>query len=267
MAENRIMPLKRIHDINIFYEENGDGEPLLFIHGLGSSTRDWELQVPVFSEYYRVITVDLRGHGRTDKPKKSYSIKLFADDTFHLLDELHALPAHIVGLSLGGMVAFQIAVDSPDKVKSLTIVNSCPEMIIHTFHEWVEFWRRIIIIQLLGMRRLATFLCGRLFPEPHQEEVRCEAVKRLAANDKRAYINTLRAISGWSVMDRLDRITCPTIIMSGDMDFLPMPTKESCVSRIANSELSIIDSSRHVTPVDQPEKFNTMLHTFLSKQK
>jgi pimeloyl-ACP methyl ester carboxylesterase len=261
------MPFKRINDIDMYYEDKGDGEPLLLIHGLGSSTRDWELQVPVFSERYRVITVDLRGHGQTDKPKEPYSIKLFADDTVQLLGELHALPAHIVGLSLGGIVAFQIAVDDPAKVKSLTIINSCPEMIVHTFHELIEFWRRIIIIQLLGMRRLAVFLCGRLFPEPHQEEVRYEAVNRLAANDKRAYINTLRAISGWSVTDRLDRITCPTIIMSGDMDFLPMPTKESCVSRITNSELTIIDNSRHVTPVDQPEKFNSALNTFLSKQK
>jgi 3-oxoadipate enol-lactonase len=261
------MPLKRINDIDVYYEDSGEGEPLLFIHGLGSSTRDWELQVPVFSEHYRVITVDLRGHGQTSKSKEPYSIKLFADDTVQLLDELHALPAHIVGLSLGGIVAFQIAVDDPAKVKSLTIVNSCPEMVIHTFHEWAEFWRRIVIIQLLGMRRLAAFLCDRLFPEPHQEDVRCEAIERLAANDKRAYINTLRAISGWSVMDRLDNITCPTVIMSGDMDFLPMPTKESCVSRIANSELTIIDNSRHVTPVDQPEKFNSVLNTFLSKQK
>jgi 3-oxoadipate enol-lactonase len=261
------MPLKRINDIDIYYEENGEGEPLLFIHGLGSSTRDWELQVPVFSDRYCVITVDLRGHGQTDKPKGPYSIKQFADDTIQLLDELNALPVHVVGLSLGGMVAFQIAVDRPDIMKSLTIVNSCPEMIIHTFYEGVEFWRRIVMIQLLGMRRLATFLCGRLFPEPHQEEIRYEAVNRLAANDKRAYINTLHAISGWSVMDRLNRITCPTIIMSGDMDFLPMPTKETCVSRIVNSEFTIIDSSRHVTPVDQPEKFNSMLNTFLSKQK
>ncbi|MEJ2738596.1 MAG: alpha/beta fold hydrolase, partial [Dehalococcoidia bacterium] len=90
------MPFKRINDIDIYYEEHGEGEPLLLIHGLGSSTRDWELQVPVLSEHYRVITVDLRGHGQTAKPKEPYSINLFADDTFKLLDALHALPAHIV---------------------------------------------------------------------------------------------------------------------------------------------------------------------------
>jgi 3-oxoadipate enol-lactonase len=261
------MPSIRINGIDMYYEEVGKGEPLLFIHGLGSSTRDWELQVPVFSDRYRVITVDLRGHGQTDKPKTPYSIRQFADDTVQLLDSLDALPAHVVGLSLGGMVAFQIVVDHPDMVKSLTIVNSCPEMIIHTFHEGVEFWRRIVMIQLLGMRRLAAFLCRRLFPEPHQEEVRCEATERLAANDKRAYINTLHAISGWSVMDRMDRITCPTLLLSGDMDFLPMPTKEICISRIAQSQLMVIDGSRHVTPVDQPEKFNEALTAFLARQK
>jgi 3-oxoadipate enol-lactonase len=261
------MPLKKINGIDMFYDETGTGEPLLFIHGIGSSARDWELQVPVFSDRYRVITIDLRGHGQTDKPKTKYSIKQFADDTMQLLESLDALPVHIVGLSLGGMVAFQMVVDRPDMVKSLTIVNSCPEMIIHKFNEWIEFWRRIVTIRLVGMQRLAKFLCRRLFPEPHQEEVRCEAIRRLTANDKRAYISTLRAISGWSVIDRIERITCPTLLLSGELDFLPMPTKQTCVSKIAQSELMIIDNSRHMTPVDQPEKFNKALAEFLLKQE
>ena len=261
------MPLIKINGIDMYYEEAGAGEPLLLIHGLGSSTRDWELQVPFFSSRYRVITIDLRGHGQTKDPGTPFSIRQFADDTMRLLETLDALPAHVVGLSLGGMVAFQIVVDHPDMVRSLTIVNSCPEMVIHKFNEWIEFWRRIVTIRMVGMQRLATFLCGRLFPEPSQEEVRCEAVRRLAVNDKNAYIKTLRAISGWSVMDRLDRITCPTLLLNGEMDFLPMPAKKACASRITQSEMIMIDGSRHVTPVDQPEKFNTTLATFLSKQR
>ncbi len=71
------MPKKLVGDIEIYYEITGEGEPLLLVHGLGSSTRDWEEQVPIFSQKYQVITVDIRGHGETDKPKGAYDISNF----------------------------------------------------------------------------------------------------------------------------------------------------------------------------------------------
>src|SRR5439155_12833482 len=94
----------------------------------GSSKRDWEPQVAELAKTYRVITVDLRGHGQSDKPAGPYTIPEFAADVAGLLESLHASPAHIVGLSLGGGVAFQLAVNYPALLKSLTIVNSGPSM-------------------------------------------------------------------------------------------------------------------------------------------
>ena len=83
------MSTMKVNDIDIFYEIHGEGEPLLLIHGLGSSSRDWEYQIPQFSKMYKVITIDLRGHGKTSKPKGSYSIRGFADDVALFLEALN----------------------------------------------------------------------------------------------------------------------------------------------------------------------------------
>ncbi|NJN45685.1 MAG: alpha/beta fold hydrolase, partial [Candidatus Competibacteraceae bacterium] len=120
------MPKQRSGDIELYYEITGQGHPLLFIHGLGSCTEDWEQQVAFFAQRFLVITFDVRGHGRSDKPPDPYSIPLFARDTVGLLDVLGIASAHVVGLSLGGMIAFQLAVDVPRRVDSLVIVNSGP---------------------------------------------------------------------------------------------------------------------------------------------
>ncbi len=120
------MPTTLSNGIKLYYEVNGTGQPLVLIHGLGSSTRDWEVQVREFSKTYQVVAFDLRGHGRSDKPAGPYTIPLFAADTAGLLKALGIQSAHIVGISLGGSVAFQFAVDCPAMVKTLTIVNSAP---------------------------------------------------------------------------------------------------------------------------------------------
>lgn len=115
------MPTVQSNGINLYYETHGEGQPLLFIHGLGSSSRDWEFQVPAFSISYQVITFDLRGHGQSDKPTGPYSMAMFAADTASLLRALAIDQAHVVGLSLGGGIAFQLAVEAPQIVQTLII--------------------------------------------------------------------------------------------------------------------------------------------------
>jgi len=82
------MPSIQVNQIGLYYESSGQGEPLLFIHGLGSSSRDWEYQVPCFTERYRVVTPDLRGHGKSDKPPGPYSSLQFACDIAELIRSL-----------------------------------------------------------------------------------------------------------------------------------------------------------------------------------
>src|SRR5689334_6959438 len=101
-------------DIDTAYELNGAGAPVVLVHGLGSSGRDWEAQIAALAPRYRVLTYDVRGHGSTSKPRGPYTIPQFANDLAALMDALDHKPAHVVGISMGGMIAFQLAVDRPD---------------------------------------------------------------------------------------------------------------------------------------------------------
>ncbi len=260
------MPKLPVRDINLYYEVNGQGHPILFIHGLGSSTRDWELQVPFFSKHYQVVTFDTRGHGKSDKPPGPYTISLFAADTVELIKGLGLTPPHVVGISLGGIIALQLAVSAPDLVRSLTIVNAGPEFIVRTIKERLLVLQRQLIVRLLGMRKMGEFLSKRLFPKPGQEKLRQLFIERWAENDPQAYRDAMRAIVGWSVTDQLNTIQCPTLVIAADQDYTPVTVKEAYVARIPQAELKVISDSRHATPVEQPEKFNETLMAFLLRQ-
>ncbi|MBP7962599.1 MAG: alpha/beta fold hydrolase [Caldilineaceae bacterium] len=257
------MPTAHVNDIDLHYEELGSGPPLLLLHGLGSSSRDWELQVPVFAATHRVITCDVRGHGRSAKPPGPYSVLLFATDVAALLRHLGTGPVAVVGISMGGMIAFQLAVDAPALVERMVIVNSGPELVLRTWGERMQAWQRLALVQLLGMGGMARFLAPRLFPKPEQEEIRRTFTERWLENDKRAYIASLRALLGWSVADRLGEIRCPILVIAGDQDYTPLSIKEAYVAQLPQAELVVIPDSRHATPIDQPEAFNRTVGEFL----
>ncbi len=260
------MPEMDIGDISLYYEVSGEGEPLLFIHGLGSSTRDWEFQVPEFAKSYRVVTLDLRGHGQSGKPAGPYSLRLFAEDTARLLQSLGIESAHVVGLSLGGGVAFQLAIDYPDLVKTLTIVNSGPFMTgsIETDRQVAD--ERVNIVRQHGMRAMGQVLSGRLFPNPEHEPQRNTFVERWAENDPDAYINSTLAMVGWNVSDQISAIECPTLVLSADQDYTPIPVKEAYTKLMPNAELVVVPDARHAMPIERPEAFNAALLEFLSKR-
>jgi 3-oxoadipate enol-lactonase len=254
-------------NIEINYISAGEGDSILFIHGLGSSARDWEYQFDSFSKNYRVVAYDLRGHGQSAKPRGPYSIPLFAWDTAALIKALDLAPVHVVGVSLGGMIGFQLAIDAPEMVRSLVIVNSTPEMVVRTIKERVEVWQRILIVRLLGMRKMGEVIGARLFPKPEQADMRAIFTERWAENDPRAWLDSFKAIVGWSVSDQLEKITCPVLVVAAEQDYTPVSTKEAYIEELTRGELVVIKDSRHGTPVDQPEAFNQALLTFFNRQK
>ncbi|TFG15374.1 MAG: alpha/beta fold hydrolase [Promethearchaeota archaeon] len=260
------MPKKHILDININYEIKGEGQPLLFIHGLGSSLRDWEDQIPIFSKKYKTIAIDLRGHGGTDKPKGPYSISLFAKDIAELLKTLKFEPVHVVGISLGGAIGFHLAIDYPELTKSLVVVNMSASLPIETFKEKQMFLMRILIVKLLGMKKMGEVLAKRLFIKPEQQNSRDKMASRWAENDKKAYLSALKTLKNWSVLDRLPQIKCPTLIVSADEDYTPLDTKKEYTKLIPNAKLVVIEDARHAVTVEKPEEFNSILMDFLSKQ-
>lgn len=249
----------------LYYDETGSGEPVLFVHGLGSSSRDWFKQVPHFEDRYRVLRVDLRGHGRSEQPKGPYEMAQFARDVAVLLRKLDAVPAHVVGLSMGGMVALQLAIDASRLVRSLGVVNCVADLRLHTWEDVWFYVSRRVTVQVLGMRRVARLLAHKLFVKPEQEELRREFIRRWERNDKKSYLWSIEAISGWSVLDRLSSITIPTLVVSSDQDYTPVSEKQDMVEKMARAELQVIEDARHAVPVERPEAFNTVLDDFLSR--
>ena len=248
----------------LHYEEYGQGEPLVLLHGLGSSNQDWEYQVPDLARAYRVILLDVRGHGRSDKPRGRYSIALFSADLLALLEHLGTGPVHLVGLSMGGMIGFQFAVDHPAWLRSLCIVNSAPEVKLRSRDDYWQWAKRWSLARLLGVATVGKALAARLFPRPDQAALRRTMAERWARNDKRAYLASFDAIVGWGVQERLGQIRCPTLVITADHDYTPIQLKQRYVALIPQGRLAVIDDSRHATPLDQPQLFNQTLLQFLA---
>jgi pimeloyl-ACP methyl ester carboxylesterase len=259
------MPVFHTKELDFYYEMRGEGVPLVFIHGLGSSTLDWEYQLEFFSKHFQTLCIDLRGHGKSGKPPGPYSVSQFAADTVTLFQHLKLPPAHITGLSMGGMIAFQLALDAPQLVRSISIINSGPELILRTFAERMAFFQRRLIIRFMGMEHMAQLLAKMLLPEPQQASLQKALAVRWGKNDKKAYLASLDAIINWSVANRISDIKCPTLVVAADKDYTPVSFKEAYVAKIPRAQLSVIHNSRHLTPLDQPEQLNDTLLRFLSQ--
>jgi len=259
------VPTLHVNDVDLYYEITGMGEPLLLIHGHGSSTQDWALQVECFSKHYQVITFDARGFGRSSKPARPYSIRLFAEDTAALLQGLKITAAHVVGISMGGMIAFELALDFPHLVKSLVIVNSYPEMRVETWRERFMVWQRFLMADLLGMRQTGILLSRILFIKPEQEGLRRMFVEHWARNDKRAYRESLKAIIDWDVEARLGELQCPVLIVASDEDYLPFEEKQAYAAKMPNAKLVVIEDARHAVTAERPEQFNRVVEAFLAE--
>jgi len=255
-----------VNHTRLYYESHGNGHPILFIHGLGSSTQDWEHQLQYFVNDYRVIMLDLRGHGQSDKPGGDYNVPLLTEDVAKLLKQVGETQVHVVGLSLGGWVAYQLAVDFPKLVRSLVVVNCLPELVAHSFSDRVALLKRTVLFRLLSMRTIGKVLAKKLFPKDNQKELRKIFIERWARNDKRAYMATMRGAVGWSVVDRLGEIQCPCNVISAEHDYFPIEKKQKYVSLMPNAKLVVIEGCGHAVPFECPEVFNKVLFAALGSE-
>jgi pimeloyl-ACP methyl ester carboxylesterase len=257
------MPWKSVHGLEIYYEIAGSGPPVLLIHGLGSSHQDWEHQVPDLAEKFQVIALDLRGHGKSERHIGPYTISQFAADTGTLMEKLGVAPVHVVGISMGGMVAFQLSLDCPDLVEKLVVVNALPEVSLSSFRAQWEIGQRYFLTRFLGMRFTGRILSKRVFPGPEQAALRDNFAIRWAQNDPHVYMSSVRGILDWSVRERLGSLKCPTLVVAGDMDFIPLEAKQYFMRQIPESSMKVIAGSGHASPVDSPEEFNRIVLDFL----
>jgi len=259
------MPKIKVDGIQLYYEIQGDGPTVLFLHGLGSSTRDWEFQVPAFARQYRVITVDMRWHGQSDKPPGPYSVRQFSEDVAAFIQALDLAPVHVVGLSMGGMIAYQLGVDHPELIRSLIIVNSAPSFKPRGLKEKLAAQQRLLLVRLFGMKKVGEVLAERMFPKPEQAPIREVFVQRWAENDRQAYLEATKAILNFDISDRIGAITAPTLIVSADDDYIPVAVKEADAARMPNARVVVIPDSRHGLPVEKPDEFNQVALDFLDE--
>ena len=257
------MPAVNVNGVNISYVDEGQGEPILFLHGLGISQRDWSSQIEYFRQNYRVLAPDFRGHGESEKPDADYSIALHSADMVGLMNALKLESAHVVGLSMGGMVAFQLAVDAPSRLRSMTIVNSGPALPNDTFAAKKMLWTRLILIHLFGMKRFGRKVAENMFASDGHNDLVEALATQIASNPKKIYLRNLKSLFGWGVLPQLATIETPTLMLTGDQDYSPVAIKQAIVDAMQNAELAVVKNSGHGTPIEKPEETNKAIEEFI----
>ncbi|MEM9056389.1 MAG: alpha/beta hydrolase [Pseudomonadota bacterium] len=260
------MPFATVNKVRLHYLDEGAGEPLVILHGLGSSSEDWREPCARFTGRYRVVVPDLRGFGLSDRPPGPYSVAQFAGDVRALLAQLGIDRCHLLGFSMGGAVAFQLALDDPSTVRSLLIVNSLPSFEADTWRKRFMVASRVAMARLVSMERLVRILATRMLPEPHQAELREVLIARHRSNDKASYLAAIRALVGWTVRPRLGELTLPALIVASDDDYTDVEEKRAAAAAMPNARLAVIANSRHVPYADQPEAFSRVVLDFLAER-
>ncbi|MEM7082403.1 MAG: alpha/beta hydrolase [Pseudomonadota bacterium] len=246
------MPIIEVNGIQLDYADAGSGEPLLIIHGLGSSHHDWEDQIALLAQHFRVIAPSMRGFGESEKVH-DHSVKTWSEDVLALADYFGFETFHLLGFSMGGAISYQTAVDQPTRLRSLTIINSQPSFELNEWYKHMMVLYRIAMARVVGMKRLARFVAKRVFPDPHQADLRQRMIRRHENNDQDSYVKAVQALAGWSVADRIHQLEMPVLVLAADQDYTPLEDKLVYLEQMGNARLEVIQNSRHVSHVDQAE--------------
>jgi 3-oxoadipate enol-lactonase len=246
------MPAVKVGDINIYYEIHGDGEPLLMIQGYGQYSGHWTTLIPPFSKEYRVIIFDNRGTGRSDKPETPYTMKMMAADAKGLLDAIGIDRAHVLGISMGGMIAQEFALNYPDKV--INLVLGCTQcggkQTILPGQEALAFLFGPEMAKLpveKRARETAPWLWTKEFIEKHPEAVETYvAITLKYPTPPHGFSGQAQAIMGHDSYERLPQIKAPTLVIAGDADrIIPADNSKVLASRIPNVELVFVKNAGH----------------------
>jgi len=241
------------------------GPGVLLLHGLGGSRADWALQVPVLAPRFPVVLVDLPGHGASPRLPGRTSIERMAAAVRAVLDDLDLGRVHVVGLSLGGAVGLALALEAPARVRSLTLVNAVARLAPPGPAGALRWLARAALLAGAPMERVAAHVARGLFPRPDQQDLRRQAIARLAATPRAAYVAALRALAAFDARARLAAVTCPTLVVAGREDrTLSLAAKARLVAGLPRARFVILPGSGHATPLDCPARFNAALLDFLT---
>jgi 3-oxoadipate enol-lactonase len=262
------MPHTEAPGFRMYYETHGAGIPLLLINGLGSDSTEWLFQLPEFAEHFLVIVFDNRGAGGSDTPPGPYTTPQMADDAAALLSHLGAGRAHVLGVSLGGMIAQEVALRHPDRVGKLVLACTSPGG-EGSVRPAPEVLKSFVLSPGADMqeeiRRVVPFLYSEGYRRDHSEEIE-EFVRRRLARPVSAQSNAwqLAAAVGHAAWDRLSTIGAPTLVIAGDGDkVVPTVNSRRIAQRIPGAKLVILPGAPHRLFAENAEAFNREVVTFL----
>jgi 3-oxoadipate enol-lactonase len=249
-----------------FLDPNPAGDQVvLLLHGLGAGGSSWVMQLPPLIEAgFRPIAPDVTGFGDSPYDGRGWNIQRAAEDVGDLLDELEVSRAHLVGISMGGTIALQLALDQPQHVHKLVLASTFATLRPDKLGVWIYFLRRLILIHLIGLKSQARLVAERIFPAPEQESLRQTLVDQITRADPRAYRAAMRSLGSFDVRDRLWELKIPTLVVTGEHDTtVPPASQRVLVDRIAGARQAFIPGAGHALSVDHPREFNQALLTFL----
>ncbi len=261
------MPRLQTRDIIIHYDEIGKGEPLLLISGLGQDSQAWALSAPDLAKHFRVITFDNRGAGRTSSPDRPYTIDQMADDAAGLLEALEIPKAHVLGWSMGGYIAQELALGHPGLVNKLILLSTAGT---------IDGYGRAMLASLLTVRRtnisregfvrmMAPLVYSKAFLD---DTTRLErAIQNSASNaypqQDHAYIRQIGAIQRFDASPRLGEIKAETLVLHGEDDVLVPPHNGEALAAAISGATHTVLPGGHVGVLENPNAYNEAILAFL----
>ena len=256
--------------IKIAYYLEGEGAPLLLIRGYASAGSMWYTQVPWLSEQFKVITFDNRDTGNSDRVATPYSIADMAGDVIALIEHLGLGPVHLLGISMGGMIAQQVVLSRPDLVKTLILgCTTCNAATGTTTDPNVLklFATRPELSDEENVRRsLPVFFSQETLT--HRTDIINEFVQKSLAQRPplETFVRHRQAIGGFKVCDQIHQITIPTLILHGRADLLlPVVDAGELKERIPQARLKVYEGLGHLFFMEDPDTFNKDVMQFIGR--
>ena len=215
---------------------------------------------------FRPIAVDTPGFGSSPYDGHGWSVHRMAAEMAILLEDLRCGAAHVVGLSMGGTIAQQFALDHPHLTRKLVLVSTFAVLRPGSLKGWLYFLQRFFVVNMLGLPVQARLVAQRIFPRPDQAQLRDIFLQTISQADPRAYRKAMLSLGLFNSMKRLGEITAPTLVVTGEEDTTVPPSRQrALVEGIPAARQVLIANGGHAVPVDQAERFNAELLAFLSK--
>ena len=261
------MPKTRINNIDITYDDTGSGPAVVLIHGYPFNRSMWAEQVSALADSYRVVTLDLRGHGESESSTGASTMKLMAQDVASLMDELRIDRAVIGGLSMGGYVTLAFYQLFAERVEKLLLADTRAQA--DTEEAKATRADQVQQIQADGMTGIVNGMLPKLL-SPETVSKQPEIVKRvrdmMMHTSPEGAIGALRGMAEREDQtERLSQINVPALIVVGKEDpITPVADSQKMHERIAGSQLVVIENASHVSNIEQSEQFNRALREFLS---